>query len=67
MASKAMTNNGGGKWAIPSASAGAPPPASKPKSGIGSGVSGASKRANTVPHDFSVAGTLSSKNKHHGV
>lgn len=57
----------GGKWAIPSPSSCGPTPTSKPKSGIGSSVAGASKRANTQPHDFSVAGTLSTKNKHHGV
>lgn len=58
--------SGGGKWAMPSPSVGAPHPTSKPKSGKGSSVAGASKHANTSPHDFSLASSLSAKNKHKG-
>lgn len=56
----------GGKWTIPAPTS-VKPETAKPKAGISSGVAGANKHANTVPHDFSVASTLSAKNKHHGV
>lgn len=64
---KQLGNNGGGKWTIPSPSSCGPTPTSKPKSGVGSSVSGASKRAVTPCPSPSAASTLSAKNKHHGV
>lgn len=62
---KQSVSSGGGKWAMPAASTGAPV-TSKPKSGISRSPAGASKHANTQPQDFSLASSLSAKNKHHG-
>ena len=62
---KAGIPSGGGKWAIPSASTGAPT-TSKAKSGTSSSVAGANKHATTSPYDLSLASGLASKNKHHG-
>lgn len=56
---------GGGKWTVPSATV-AKPETAAAKSKSSTSVAGTSKRANTMPHDFSVASTLSTKNKHHG-
>ena len=63
MASSKQT--GGGKWTVPSTSV-AKPETAAAKSKSTTSAAGTSKRANTMPHDFSVASSLSAKNKHHG-
>ncbi len=61
---KQNISSGGGKWALPAATTGAPQK-EKPKSGASRSVAGADKHSTSAPGDFSIAASLSAKNKQH--